>query len=414
MEQVQVYSTPNDQSTILNDPVFMWRRLSLNHGLMFRHHYKIRSILMKVIRLLSALLISVAVFSQVRMISHISKTSGGFTPGVIVSNLDSSVHTFTLTAYLQNGNPRGSVTGNLNGGESRTSSLTELFSTEDVSHITISAHNSIVVSTTYESTSGEGSPAHVHESSIQSKRWLIYPGDWDAIWDGMAVVNTGGSSTDVTVTQKSKSGSMINSVTALSSLDIMAKGLFVFGSSFTQIDGSYFEITAQQPLAITSLRGSKNNQFLWENAAVTTVNDSSFSSTYTMIDNLNYQATDLTSNWLRLNTAASAHSFMKARDETVIEVQINSRIFSGTFDNAIGILLEIRVDGQSSLLGNNLSMLQSDTPETLTLFAAFEHLSAGSHTVSVWARAFPEGAFSSGVYMDPGGLGGYILVKETM
>jgi len=369
---------------------------------------------MNVIRLLSVLLMSVSALSQVRLISHISKTAGGFTPGVIMSNLDSSVHTFTLTAYLQDGTPRGSVTGNLNGGESRTSTLSELFSTENVSHITISAHDSIIVSTTYESTSGDGSPAHVHESSVQSQKWLIYPGDWNAVWDGVAMVNTGGSSTDVTVTQKSKSGSMINSVTAASNLAILAKGLFVFGSSFTSIEGSYFEVTAQQPLAITSLRGSKNNQFLWENAAVTTVNNSSFSSTYTMIDHLNYQGTNLTSDWIRIHTADAAHPFVKAKDNTVIEVQVNSRILSGTFDNALGIMLEVRVDGQSTLLGNNLSMLQSDTAEYLSLFAVFEHLSAGSHTVSIWARAFPDGAFSSGVYIDPGGMGGYILVKETM
>ena len=60
---------------------------------------------------------------------------------------------------------------------------------------------------------------------------------------------------------------------------------------------------------------------------------------------------------------------------------------------------------------NQGSIIVSNTDEFLSLYAIFENIGAGTHTISLWGQT-PLGS-STGVLVDPGGWGGKIIVKET-
>jgi hypothetical protein len=133
---------------------------------------------------------------------------------------------------------------------------------------------------------------------------------------------------------------------------------------------------------------------------------------YFQFGNLNNGAVDISSAWTKLDTTRGTHSFTKRNRNTTIEVHVNSRFVIGTLTGGSGVSFQVRVDDNPPTFDNLGSILTSNTAEFLSIFAVFENLPAGPHTVSIWAQAAPSGSATS-VIVDPGGWGGKIIVKET-
>jgi hypothetical protein len=134
-------------------------------------------------------------------------------------------------------------------------------------------------------------------------------------------------------------------------------------------------------------------------------------SRYVQFGNLNNASVNVSSTWTKLNTTSGTHSFTKSSNDTKIEVYVNSRFSVGTITGANGVRFQVRVDDHTPTFGNQGSIRTSNTSEFLSIFAVFQDLPAGSHTVSIWAQA-PSGSATS-VVVDPGGWEGKIIVKET-
>ncbi|MBM2838421.1 MAG: hypothetical protein HW415_1046 [Deltaproteobacteria bacterium] len=135
-------------------------------------------------------------------------------------------------------------------------------------------------------------------------------------------------------------------------------------------------------------------------------------SNYSIFSSLNYSSTNVGSTLTKLTTTSTTHSFTKTRTDTKIEVHINSRFGSGTFSGNSGVYYEVRIDDTiAPTYGNKGAISTTSTTDFLSIYAVFSGLSAGSHTVSIWAAA-PSGT-STGVLVDPGGWGGAIIVKEV-
>ena len=135
-------------------------------------------------------------------------------------------------------------------------------------------------------------------------------------------------------------------------------------------------------------------------------------SRYTQFRNLNHDSVNVSSAWTKLKTTAETHSFTKVGDTTKIEVYVNSRFMVGALNGANGVRFQVRIDSNTPDIDNQGSILTSKTSEFLSIFAVFQDLPAGNHTVSIWAQAAPSGSATS-VLVDPGGWGGKIIVKET-
>ncbi|MHB8455068.1 MAG: hypothetical protein ACYDDO_10320 [Acidiferrobacterales bacterium] len=112
---------------------------------------------------------------------------------------------------------------------------------------------------------------------------------------------------------------------------------------------------------------------------------------------------------------SGTHSFSKSSPDTKIEVHVNSTFSSGTFAGGTsGIAFQIEVDGVPASpagAGGIGVIFTSGSTQYLSLYAVFQGLTAGSHTVSLWAE--PNAGTSTGVYVDSGCWGGTIIVKEV-
>ncbi len=135
---------------------------------------------------------------------------------------------------------------------------------------------------------------------------------------------------------------------------------------------------------------------------------------YFEFESLNNASVNVSSTWTKLNTTSTSHSFTKSQGDTTIEVHVNSRLNGGTFGSGtFGIQFEIRIDDDILPdFENNGSIRTTNTTEFQSIYAVFQGLAAGSHTVSLWALT-PNGGTSTSVGVDPGGWGGTIIVKEN-
>ena len=141
---------------------------------------------------------------------------------------------------------------------------------------------------------------------------------------------------------------------------------------------------------------------------------SDVSSKYFQFGGLNYDDATVTSTFTKLPTTPESHEFEKNHDDTRIEVHVNTQVAVGTLDGAFGIRFEVRIDDQTHTWGNNASIHTApSTREDISIYAVFENLAAGTHTVSLWARTAPDGSSASNVLVDSGGWGGNMIVKET-
>lgn len=134
-------------------------------------------------------------------------------------------------------------------------------------------------------------------------------------------------------------------------------------------------------------------------------------SKYVQFGNLNNASVNVSPTWTKLNTTSGMHSFTKSSNDTKLEVYVNSRFRVGKLRGTNGVEFQVRVDNNTPTFGNEGSILKSNTSEFLSIFAVFQNLPAGSHTVSIWAKASPSGSAKS-VLVDPGGWKGMIIVKE--
>lgn len=134
-----------------------------------------------------------------------------------------------------------------------------------------------------------------------------------------------------------------------------------------------------------------------------------FSPNYFVSNDLNTRVFNATSTFQKIDEFVT---FIKERDDTVVEVTLNSRAGGGTFaGGATGVGFEVRIDGNAPTWGNRAAITTSDSIDFISIFAVFDGLPAGEHRVSVWALAW--WGSSTGVNLDPGSFGGRIIVKET-
>ena len=223
--------------------------------------------------LLFLVICSLASWAQTRMISHVTRADGGFVSTIILENSAVVEKTIGLQPYDSDGMEltRRSVTIPATGVMQTNSAI--LFGGEPVSHFLIEGDAETRVQIVYDF-DGEGSPAHVPESALTGSIWRVYAGDWSQVFDGLAMINRGALATDIWVAQIDFQGNVLHSERVATGLGPNAKSLYVIGSSlgsaFMPVADSYFEVSADQHLVITALRGSlagSSLNVLWSNGA---------------------------------------------------------------------------------------------------------------------------------------------------
>lgn len=131
---------------------------------------------------------------------------------------------------------------------------------------------------------------------------------------------------------------------------------------------------------------------------------------YWVSGSLNTVSVNVTSSWKKIDNYLTFSKELGT--SSVIEVVLASRATGGTFSGTNGVEFEVTIDDTAATIANLGAITTTNTIDFITINAIFTNLPAGSHTVSVWARAAPSGS-STGVVLDPGGWGGKIIVKEV-
>jgi len=216
--------------------------------------------------------------AQQRMIPHVTRLSGGFEAQVVIANLGSADQNYKLTAWNRLGTLYDETEGVLKVGETLFKNLDELFTqpeglpedAADVSHITIDADPRVTVNITYKALGDGNGPAHVKESNVQTLRWRIYAGDSNVTWDGMAVVNMGERDTPLTVYAFDAEGNQAGFISPFYPVESKEKELYLLTDIFadSRAPAAWYEVLGAEPLAVTGLRGRRDNAFLWENEAL--------------------------------------------------------------------------------------------------------------------------------------------------
>lgn len=211
---------------------------------------------------------------QTRLIPHVTAPGGGFSTTVVLENVSELDAGYALQPYDRDGRVLPRVSGTVEAFATVQVGTSEIFGPSNaVSHfVIVESSENVLVRVAYEVAAGRGSPAHMAESIEQKRQWRLFAGEWDTVFDGIAVVNMGSAATDVTISQISDTGVELQTETVILDLAPMAKGLYVIGgpsgSVFSSAAGGYFLVSASQNLAITALRGTPPGApvgILWEN-----------------------------------------------------------------------------------------------------------------------------------------------------
>ena len=213
------------------------------------------------------LLLALTAYAQVRIIPHVTRADGSFSSRVMIINQTNEPRGYRVTAYDESGVRLGTLLGSLDPYASREEDAASFFNGLTPSHFTIDSAEDISFFIVYEAAAGGGSPAHVVEQTSQGVVWRIAAGNWAEVYDAIAAVNTGDAATEVVLRQVSESGEVLASW-SLGTVSPMAKTLAVTSQLFPAMMGGYYEVAADQPLAVTALRGDAASRFFWQSPAI--------------------------------------------------------------------------------------------------------------------------------------------------
>lgn len=199
-----------------------------------------------------------------RWVAHITSESGGFDTDVMVHNTSNSSKTITFHPYTTAGASLIPVDVTVPANTTRRFAKLDLFN-GDTSHAKITGSTDVIVTLGYRSRVPDSSTAQIHEATPVGTSFEIYPGSWDVLFDGFAIVNTGNATTSLQVSQLNDDGTTTTPVTLTNALAPNAKFLGLLEGVIANNPNSIIRVEASQPLAILALRLTKDSRYLYGN-----------------------------------------------------------------------------------------------------------------------------------------------------
>ena len=199
-----------------------------------------------------------------RWLAHITSDSGGFETSILIHNRSANDRMVTIHPYSADGQALESESVLVPAGWVRRFAKADLVPA-NTSHAAISGSTDCVVSVGYRAAQASASTAQIHETPPVGNSFTFYPGEWDLLFDGIAIINLGESAATLTATQVDDSGQEQASVTLVADLAPNAKFLDVLEGKLPTNPDTVIRIDSSQPMAILALRLSKDNRYLYGN-----------------------------------------------------------------------------------------------------------------------------------------------------
>lgn len=108
-------------------------------------------------------------------------------------------------------------------------------------------------------------------------------------------------------------------------------------------------------------------------------------------------------------------TFVKESSKSVIEVLLNTHSYVSSIPSSTHVMFQIRIDDQpAGSYDTDWTIFAGNTSYTNTsVTRILSNLSAGTHTVSIWAGNYNVGETANDVYVNPGGYcSSRIIIKE--
>lgn len=204
-----------------------------------------------------------------RWLAHITSDTGGFSTTIIIHNQSGSQQMVTLQPYDSEGMALAPVQVSVPANNVSRFAKTDLLPSE-ASHASITGSTECVVSVGYQSTQPNSSTAHIHETVSVGTEFYFYAGDWDLLFDGLAMINVGDEDAFIQLAQFRNDGQIVGNFSLFAGLKPNAKYLDVLeGQIPPNNPEAIIKITSNQPLAVLALRLTKDSRFLYGNDPIT-------------------------------------------------------------------------------------------------------------------------------------------------
>lgn len=191
-----------------------------------------------------------------RWIFHVTSFFGGFRTRLVFLNTGTTSANVMLAPRAHNGQRFDSVAVTVDAGHCAEFTSSELFGSDEVSHFSIDGPTHTVVTAAYRIAQGLGASAHVNESTLTGRRFLIYPGEQDVVFDGLALVNLSDQPSHVTLSLLDAAGVTVHTTTLSEGLGTKEKLLATLdGLPLTSV--ASVVVSASQTCGVTFLRGTR-------------------------------------------------------------------------------------------------------------------------------------------------------------
>ncbi len=209
-------------------------------------------------RTLLSLLIASTLGAQdaTRWIDHVTPTFEPFETYVIITNFLGSPCEITFKPYDRTGHQLQDVPFALEPFQTIKQKSDDVFGADAVSHFQIVGSSFCHVTIGYQLYEGQGATAHVAESPDRYTDFIIYPGEPEYIFDGMAAVNYGFFPTRITAIVRDASGATLQELLLHDGLEPRHKGLWLL-NDFVDENTASIAIKSSEPIGVTLLRGTR-------------------------------------------------------------------------------------------------------------------------------------------------------------
>ena len=192
-----------------------------------------------------------------RWITHLTPPGVDFETEIVITNFSQQRVELILKPYLEDGSALFESPVTVEAGESRVFMPNQLFPDQAVSHFGICGSPSAAVTASYRLTTGPAISAQVNENVDIDQEYLFYPGEWDLVFDGIAVVNLGQDASRIEAVLLDDQGREMRRVVLREDLAPNAKHTTVVDFEFQGLRGGAVRIESSQRAMMLVLRGTR-------------------------------------------------------------------------------------------------------------------------------------------------------------